>query len=102
GPPSPELRTNVIDVSNAPGTQLAREAKMKAGKVRENGEGRAAALRFVNEATHGAEQGRQALEDFGDSNDRNFRIIGDDLDARSAHLRSAHAENRHVQALLQG
>src|SRR6266700_3976948 len=33
GPPGPELRANEIDVANAFGAQLAREAKMKAGKV---------------------------------------------------------------------
>src|SRR5256885_11766210 len=61
GPPCPELRANVINVSNALGKQLARQAKVKAGEVRQDGEGRAATLRFVNEATHGAEQRRQAL-----------------------------------------
>ena len=101
GPPCPELRANVINVSNAPGAQLARETQVEAGEVRQDGEGRATALGFVNEATHGAEQRRQTLEHFGDSDDGDFGLVSDDLDACGAHLRAAHAENRHVQALLQ-
>src|SRR5438093_1921921 len=101
GPPCPELRANVINVSNAPGAQLARETQVEAGVVRQDGEGRATALGFVSEATHGAEHRRQTLEDFGDSDHGNFCIVRDDLDACGAHLRPAHAKNRHVQALLQ-
>ncbi len=74
---------------------------MKAGEVRQNGERRAAARGFIHEVSHSAEQRWQALQDFGDSNDGNFGIIGDYFDARGAHLRPAHSENRDVQALLQ-
>src|SRR5260370_7881313 len=35
-PPGPELRANIVDVSNALGTQLARQAEMKTRKVRQN------------------------------------------------------------------
>src|SRR6266702_8543314 len=58
-PPGPELRANVVDVSNALGAQLARQPQMKTGEVRQNGEGRPATFGFVDEATHGAEQRRQ-------------------------------------------
>src|SRR6266853_2550656 len=70
-PPSPELRADVIDVSNAFGAQLARQTQMKTGEVGQNRERWAAALGFIHEAAHGAEQRRQALKDFGDSYDRN-------------------------------
>ena len=99
-PPRPELRANVIDVSNAPGAQLARQPQMKTREVRQNRERRPPALRVVHEPTHRAEQRRQPLQHFGDSHHGNFRIIGDDLDARSAHVWPAHTENSHVQALL--
>src|SRR5216684_2867590 len=44
-PPGPELRANIVDVSNALGEQLARQPKMKTGKVRENRQRRASAVR---------------------------------------------------------
>ncbi len=74
---------------------------MKTGEVRQNGERRAAAPGFIHQAPHGAEQRGQALQHLGDSDDGDFRIVGDDFDAGSAHLRTAHAENQDVQALLQ-
>src|SRR5690349_16053762 len=101
GTPGPELRANVIDISNAPGTEFARETEMEAGEVRQDGEGRAAARGFVHEMAHGAEQGGKAPEDFGDADNGDFGIVGDDFDAGGAHLRTAHAENGDVQALLE-
>src|SRR5713226_7646698 len=71
-PPGPELWANVIDVSNAFGAELARETQMKTREVRQNRKRRAAALGFIHEAPHGAEQGRQALQHLGDSYDRNL------------------------------
>src|SRR5258708_19997913 len=75
---------------------------MKRGGVVEEWEGRAAARGFVNEMAHGAEEGRQALEHFGDSDDGDLRIVSDDFDAGGAHLGAAHAEDCDVEALLQG
>src|SRR6266568_3639609 len=47
-PPGPELRANIVDVSNALGEQLARQAQMKTRKVRENRQRRVAAFRLVH------------------------------------------------------
>ena len=41
-------------------------------------------------------------EDFGDADDGNFGIVGDDVHTRGAHLRAAHAKNFYVGALLEG
>src|SRR5260370_9614134 len=101
GPPGPELRANVIDVSNPFRTQLARETQMKTREVRQNGERRPAALRFVHEPPHRADQGRQALQHLGDSYDGDFGIIRDDFNSSGAHLRTAHSENCNIQSLLQ-
>src|SRR5215472_9791792 len=101
GTPGPKLRANVIDIANAFGAQLAREAKMEAREVDEDGERGLAALRFIDQMAHGADERRQALEDFGDSHDGNFGVIGDDVDACGAHLWAAHTEEGHVEALLQ-
>src|SRR3989442_12564701 len=35
-PPGPELRANIVNVSNAPRAELARQAEMKTRKVRQN------------------------------------------------------------------
>src|SRR5712692_7193795 len=48
-PPRPELRTDVIDVSNALGAQLARQAQMKTGEVRQNRKRWPPTLRFLHE-----------------------------------------------------
>ena len=74
---------------------------MKAGKIRENSERRLAERRFLHKMAHGPEERGEALEHFGDSDDGNFRIIGDDLDARGAHLLPAHAEEVDIETLLQ-
>jgi hypothetical protein len=100
GAPGPELGADVINVSNAFGTEFAREAEMEAREIGEDGEGRLAAGGFVNEMVHGANQGGQAFEDFGDADDANFRIVGNDFDAGGAHLGATHAEERDVHALL--
>src|SRR6266568_1739737 len=100
-PPGPELRANIVDVSNALGTQFARQAEMKTRKVRQNRQRRVAAFRLVHKPPHRPPQRGQALQYLGDSDDRNFRVVRNDLNARSAHLRSAHPENRHVHTLLQ-
>src|SRR5690348_9796745 len=101
GAPRPELRTDVIDISDALRAQLARKAEVKAGKIRENCEWWLSALRLFNKTAHGANQRRQTLQHFGDPHDGNFRIIGDDFNASGAHLWPAHAEDGYVQALLQ-
>jgi len=38
---------------------------------------------------------------FRDAENGYFGVVGDDIGARGAHLRSAHAENFHVRSLLQ-
>src|SRR6202795_4751677 len=60
-PPGPELRADIIDVSNALGAQLARQPQMKTGEVRENRKRPPAALCFVHEPSHGAAQPWQPL-----------------------------------------
>src|SRR5712692_2145902 len=101
GAPGPELRANVIDVADAFRSQLARQPQMKSRKFRENGQRRAAALGFLHEMPHGADEGGQALQNFSDSHDGNFGVIGDDFDARGTHLRPAHSEDGDVEALFQ-
>ena len=41
-------------------------------------------------------------EDFSDADDGDFGVVGDDVDARGAHLWAAHAEYFDVGALLEG
>ena len=41
-------------------------------------------------------------EDFGDADDGDFGVVGDDVDAGCAHLRAAHAEDFYVGAWLEG
>ena len=41
-------------------------------------------------------------EDFRDADEGDFGIVGDNVNAGLAHLRTAHAEEGHVRALLQG
>ena len=41
-------------------------------------------------------------EDFGDADDGDFGVVGDDVHAGGAHLRAAHAEDFYVGALLGG
>src|SRR5438067_11928025 len=101
GAPGPELRANVVDVSNAAGAQLACQAQMETREVGKDSQRRLAPLCFVDEVAHRAGKRGQALQDFGDAHDGNFRIIGDDLHAGGEHLRPAHAENRHVEALFE-
>lgn len=99
--PSPKLRTDVIDVANAEGAELAREAKMKAGEIGEDGQRRLAAVGFRDEAAHGANERRKMAESFRDADDGDFGVVGDDVNARGAHLRAAHAKERDVHAFLQ-
>src|SRR5882672_12744049 len=72
GPPGPELRADVVDVSNAFWKQFASEPQMKTRKVREYRKRRAAALRFIHEMPHRAPQGGKPLQHFGDAHDRDF------------------------------
>ena len=99
-PPGPELRANVIDVADAERAELAREAEMKAGEIGEDGERRFAAPGFGNEMAHSADQRRKVAENFRDADDRDFFIVGDDVNACGAHLRAAHAEESDVHAFL--
>ena len=41
-------------------------------------------------------------EDFGDADDGDFGVVGDDVNACGAHLWAAHAEDFYVGALLEG
>ncbi len=100
GAPGPELWANVIDIANAFGAQFAREAEVKTRKVGEDGERRLAAVRFVDQMTHGTDERGQALKYFGNADDGDFGIVGDDVDAGGAHLGAAHAEDGNVEALL--
>src|SRR6266487_4438086 len=74
---------------------------MKTRKVRENRQRRVAAFRLVHKPPHCPPQRGQELQYFGDTYNGNFRVVGNDLNASSAHLRSAHPENHHVHTLLQ-
>src|SRR5258708_18515585 len=67
----------------------------------EEGEGGLAAFGFGDEATHGANERRQATDDLGEAYDGDFGIVGDDIDAGGAHLRAAHAEDLEIGTLLQ-
>ena len=42
----------------------------------------------------------KVAEDFGDADDGDFGVVGDDVDAGGAHLRATHAEDFYVGALL--
>src|SRR5437667_3344110 len=66
GTPGPELRANVVDVSNASVAQLACKAQVEAREVRKDGQRRFPPLRFVDEVAHRAGKRGQALQDFGD------------------------------------
>src|SRR4029077_5508583 len=101
GSPGPELRADIINVSNAAPFEFAGEAEMEAGKVGEDSEGGLAALGFGDEAAHGTNERGKVAEDFGDADDGDFGVVGDDVDAGGAHLRAAHAENLKISALLQ-
>ena len=61
GTPGPELRADVVDVSNAFWKQFAREPQMEAGEVGKNRQWRAPMFRFIHESLHGATQRRQPL-----------------------------------------
>src|ERR1700730_12031450 len=91
--PGPELRADVIDIAYAVRLEFSGEAQVEAGEIGEDGEGGFATLGFVDEAAHGANQGGKVAEDFGDADDGDFGIVGDDVDAGGAHLRTAHTEN---------
>src|SRR6266576_2464931 len=89
GAPGPELRANVVDVSNDAGAQLTCQAQMETREVGKDSQRRLAPLCFVDEVAHRAGKRGQALQDFGDVHDG------------GEHLRPAHAENRHVEALFE-
>src|SRR5882724_11866040 len=72
GPPGPELRADVVDVSNAFWKEFARQPQMKTREIRKYRQWRAPAFRFVHEAPHRAAQGGKPLEHFGDAHDRDF------------------------------
>src|SRR5258706_951365 len=101
GTPGPELRADVVDVFNATALEFTGETQVEAWKIGEDGEGGLATFGFGNEATHGANERRQVAEDLGDAYDGDFGVVGDDIDAGSAHLRAAHAEDLQIGALLQ-
>src|ERR1700687_2119508 len=99
-PPGPELRADVVDVFNATAFEFAGEAQVEAGKIGEDRKGGLAALGLADEATHGANERRQMAEDFGDANDGDLGVVGDDVDAGGTHVRATHAEDFEVGALL--
>jgi hypothetical protein len=55
GSPGPELRADVVDVFGSAALEFAGQAEVKAGEVREDGEGWFAALGFAYEVAHGAD-----------------------------------------------
>ena len=71
---------------------------MEAGEVGEDGKRGFALFGGGDEFAHCADQAREMAEDFGDADDGDFGIVGDDVDASGAHLRAAHAEDFHVGA----
>ena len=55
GSPGPELWADVVDVSGSSALEFAGQAEVKAGEVREYGEGWFAVLGFAYEVAHGAD-----------------------------------------------
>jgi hypothetical protein len=100
-PPCPKLGADVVGVGDFAEFEFAGEAEMEAGEIGEDGEGWFSVLRGVDEFSHGADEGREMAEDFGDTDDGDFGVVGDDVDAGGAHLRAAHAEDFYVGALLE-
>src|SRR5712692_274625 len=93
GAPGPELRADVVDVLRTMAFEFSGEAEMEAGKIGEDSEGGLAAFGFGDEAAHGADQRGKVAEDFRDTYDGDFGVVGNDIDAGAAHLRAAHAED---------
>ena len=75
---------------------------MEAGEVGEDGECGFALFGGGDEFAHRADERGKMAENFGDTNDGDFGVVGDDVYARGAHLRTAHAENFYIGALLEG
>ncbi len=100
--PRPELRADVVGVGHAAPFEFAREAEMEAGEVGEDGERGFALLGGGDEFAHCADERWEMAEDFGDADDGDFGVVGDDVHACGTHLRAAHAENFYVGAFLEG
>ena len=75
---------------------------MEAGEVGENGERGFSLIGGGDELSHCGDERGEMAEDFGDADDGDFGVVGDDVYARGAHLRAAHAENFYIGALLEG
>ena len=74
---------------------------MEAREIGEDGERGFALLGRGDEFAHCADERWQMAEDFGDADDGDFGVVGDDVHARGAHFRrAAHAEDLHVGAFL--
>ena len=83
--PSPELRADVVDVANTSRLEFAGEAEMETGKVGEDGECGLAFDGGGEEVVHGAEEGGEVLENFGDADDGDLLVVHDDVDTGGAH-----------------
>ena len=75
---------------------------MEAGEVGENGERGFSLIGGGDELSHCGDERGEMPEDFGDADDGDFGVVGDDVYARGAHLWAAHAENFYIGALLEG
>src|SRR5215472_9085513 len=62
--PGPELRANVVDVSNTSRAQLTRKPQVEAREIRKDGQRRFAPLRFCDEVAHRAGERGQTLQYF--------------------------------------
>ena len=75
---------------------------MKAGKIGEDGESGFALNGSGHEVVHGAEEGGQVFEDFGDAYDGHSFVVQDHFNTSGAHERATHAEEMDIEALFQG
>ena len=67
GTPGPELRTDVVNISDTERFQFPRKSQVEAGKVCENCEFRLSRLSRIYQSAHGANQLGKVREDFGNS-----------------------------------
>src|SRR5215471_9169421 len=100
-PPSPKLRTDVINVAAAKRFQLSGKTQMKTWEIRKNHQRGLPTSGSLHQIAHRATQLRKMLDDFRDSEDCDFRIVRDNVHAGAAHLRPAHSENFHFSTFFQ-
>ena len=95
-PPGPKLGADVVGVGDFSEFEFAGEAEMEAGEVGEDGECGFALFGGGDEFAHRADERGKMAENFGDTNDGDFGVVGDDVHAGGAHLRATHAEDFYV------